>query len=68
MRKEKSKYYYNSEGYPDPTAFSVIKEETDTEKRVALLIRAIKTIVTVSGFELLNRIEIRDEKSGRIFR
>lgn len=68
MSRGKNKYYYNSEGYPDPTAFSVIKEESDLEKRVSLLIRAIKTIVAVSGFELLSRIEIRDEKSGRVFK
>lgn len=64
----KNSLYFNSEGYPDPTAYAAIKKETDIEKKVSLLISALKVIIDLSGFELINRIEICDKKSGRIFR
>lgn len=60
--------YFNSEGYPDPTAYAVIKKETDLEKKVSLLISVLKAIIDLSGFELTNRIEIRDKETGRYFR
>ena len=63
---------YNSEGYPDPTAFagikSVIKEETDVEKRANDLIKHLKYVISLSGFELIERIKFRDNKSGREFK
>ncbi len=62
----------NTEGYSDPTAYeglkSIIAEEAILEKKVNFLIKIIKFIITESGFELLNRIEIKDSKTGRIFR
>jgi len=60
--------YYNNEGYPDPTAYATIKAENNLEKKVALLINVLKSIIVLSGFELVTRIEIRDKSSGRIFR
>ena len=60
--------YYNSERYPDPTAYAVIKKEEDLEKRVSLLVKAVKTIIAVCGFELIGRIELRDVNSGRLFK
>lgn len=64
----KNSMYFNSEGYPDPTAYAVIKKETNIEKKVSLLICVLKAIIDLSGFELIGRIEIRDRKSGRLFR
>lgn len=62
----------NAEGYYDPTAYEglkgIIAEETALEKKANFLIKIIKYIIRESGFELLNRIEIKDTKTGRIFK
>jgi hypothetical protein len=63
---------YNSEGYYDPTAYaglrSVIQEENALERDVNTLVKVLKYIISKSGFELVNRIEIKDKKSGRVFK
>ncbi len=63
---------YNSEGYYDPTAYaglrSVIQEENALERDVNVLVKVLKYIISKSGFELVNRIEIKDKKSGRVFK
>lgn len=67
--------YRNPEGYPDPTAYdalnNALSQKTDAEEaeeRMNLLIKTLKNTIRLSGFELLNRIEIRDLKTGRYFR
>ena len=63
---------YNAEGYPDPTAHDglkdIIREETETDSKCWFLIKVIKFIIKESGFELLNRIELKHTDSGRIFK
>ena len=63
---------YNQSGYADPTAYGaigqVIKEETELDKKAHNLIKVLKFIINETGFELLNRIEIKDKKTGRCFR
>lgn len=62
----------NSEGYSDPTAYEglkpVIAEENNLFKEVSTLISVLKFIIDKSGFELVNRIEIKDRKTGRVFK
>lgn len=62
----------NSEGYPDPTAYEglrpIIEEENALERRVNQLIKTLKYITGLAGFELISRIEIKDKQTGRIFR
>ena len=62
----------NSSGLPDPTAYEalkpIIKEETEVEKKCNFLIKIIKYIIVESGFELLNRIELKHTESGRVFK
>jgi len=63
--------YYNASGCPDPTTYEAIKNvmrEEKIENRVAFLIRILKAIIRESGFELLNRIELVDKKSGKVFK
>ena len=64
--------YKNSEGYSDPTAYlglkPIIEEENAIEREVSTLIKVLKYIIKNSGFELVNRIEIRDKKTGRVFK
>ena len=67
-----SKPWQNKEGYPDPTAYEglkpIIRDEDEQQKRVNTLIFVLKYITRLAGFELLNRIEIKDRKTGREYR
>ena len=68
-----NKPWENAEGYYDPTAYSAIKNITNTERealdaKVNTLIKVLKFIISESGFELGARIELRDKKTGRWFR
>lgn len=62
----------NTEGYVDPTAYTAMnnvqKEQDAAELRVQNFIRAVKTIIDQSGYDLLARIEIRDRVTGRDYR
>ena len=66
------KPWQNGEGYSDPTAYAgmkpVIQEDEERERRVNTLIFVLKYIIKLAGFDLLNRIEIKDKKSGREYR
>ena len=63
---------YNSEGYADPTAYygtkEIIREEGETEKRAYDLIKVLKFIIRSCGFELIERVKIKDTKTGKEFR
>ena len=62
----------NKEGYNDPTAYAAItkvqKDEMDQQRRVSELIGVLKYIIDKSGFELMDRIAIRDKRTGKEFR
>lgn len=62
----------NSEGYYDPTAYegvkSIVREENALDGRVSDLVRVLKFIIRGCGFELVSRIEIKDVKTGRVFK
>lgn len=61
----------NSEGYIDPTAYDALKSisrDEKVEKKVAYLVSIFKFIARESGFELMNRVELRHKQSGRTFR
>lgn len=66
------KPWQNGEGYADPTAYEglkpIIQEEAEQQKRVNNLIFVLKYIIRLAGFDLLNRIEIKDKKTGREYR
>ena len=53
-----TKPWQNSEGYSDPTAY----------ERLNNLIFVLKYIIRLAGFELLNRIELKDKRNGREFK
>lgn len=63
---------YNSEGYADPTAYygtkEIIREESEMEKRAYDLIKVLKFIIRSCGFELIERVKIKDTKTGKEFR
>ena len=62
----------NGEGYADPTAYSalapIVRQETETEKRANTLIKTLKAIIALAGFELIGRIVVRDVKTRREFK
>ncbi len=62
----------NPSGLPDPTACTALrnvqKEMDEADLRVQAFIRAIKTLVEQSGYDLLARIEIMDRKTGKCYR
>ena len=62
----------NSEGYYDPTAYegvkSIVREENALDGRVSDLVKVLKVIIRNCGVELVSRIEIKDVKTGRVFK
>ena len=67
-----SKAMYNSEWYADPTAYEgmkgVIMEEAEVDKRCNMLVGVLKDIIKLSGFELTERVQLRDKKTGREYK
>ena len=63
---------YNSEGYADPTAYEgmkgIIREESEAEKRVHDLVKVLKYIINAAGFELSERVQLKDKKTGREYK
>ena len=64
--------YYNSEGYADPTAYGALKPimqaDAALEGKVNFLIKVLKFIANEAGFDVTNRIELCDRKTGRVFK
>ena len=69
---DKNDPHYNSSGCLDPTAYMAIRhldqEMAAIDGRVSLVIKTVKNIIHLAGFELIGRIELRDQKTGRYFR
>ena len=63
---------YNPSGLPDPTAYvalgPIIKKDRELEKKANRLIRALKNMIELAGFELVERIIIRDKETRRVFK
>lgn len=63
---------YTTSRQPDPTAYAAIcgvsREENALKRKAAFLINVLRYIVRESGFELQGRIELKDKRTGRIFK
>lgn len=57
----------NAEGYPDPTAYAVLKKEEE-EERFRKLLRTIFYICETAGFHIEERIVVRDTETGRVWK
>jgi len=57
----------NAEGYIDPTAYEAIKN-AESKERAEKIIYVLKYIIKHSSFELVERIHIRDKKTGREYK
>lgn len=58
----------NAEGYADPTAYEAMKNLNKDDERFHKLLNTIFTICELSGFHLEERIVLRDEQTGKIWR
>lgn len=62
----------NIEGYADPTASIAIdrvsRKESEADKYAHDLIKVLKFIIRSCGFELIERIQLKDAKSGREYK
>lgn len=62
---------YNASGYYDPTAYEAIKNmqrDEATEERIKKFMSTVNYIANLAGFHIENRIELKDKKTGRIWR
>ena len=65
------KPWQNSEGYADPTAYNAIRNidrEESEQKRVSALVSVLKYVIDAAGFDLVNRIELRDRSTGKLYK
>ena len=70
-----NKPWLNGSGCPDPTAYEALKR-VHVEERLShridadahTVVTTIKSILNLAGFELVERIQIRHKKTGKIFR
>lgn len=68
--------FKNSEGYPDPTAgqayANISREERQKEaatlERIGNLVHIIKATAELAGFEVAERIVLKDKATGREYR
>jgi len=70
--------YRNHEGYADPTAYEALSAamaaytaapHVDQEDiRAQRLIKAIKSMIDVAGYDLIARVQIKDRRTGRVYR
>lgn len=61
----------NASGYLDLTAYEAIKKadrEAHDEARFKKLLNTIFSICDLAGFSIENRLEIKDKKTGKVWR
>jgi hypothetical protein len=46
----------------------VMREETERQRRVSVVIGILKNAADLAGFDLVNRVVLRDRKTGREYR
>ena len=63
-----AKPWENSSGLPDPTAYAATKPITDEERRVSELANTLRQMAKLAGYEITNRMEFQDKKTGRRYR
>ena len=58
----------NHEGYNDPTTYAAMKKIEAENKRFHDLLDVLYMTCALSGFEILDRIVLKDKKTGKIWR
>ncbi|VHU61350.1 Uncharacterised protein [Clostridioides difficile] len=59
---------YNKSGYIDNTAYKAISKVDEEKQKANTLIELIKKMTKIAGFEIIGRIELRNKKSGAIYK
>lgn len=59
---------YNHEHYIDLTANTAVNNVMAEEAECRKLMKTLKYIVDLSGFELVDRIQLKHRKSGRVYK
>ena len=59
---------YNKSGYTDNTAYKAISKVDEEKQKANTLIELIKKMTKIAGFEIIGRIELRNKKSGAIYK
>lgn len=58
----------NGSGYIDPSAYAALKNISNEERRVSRLIKSIRMIAHLCGYDITNRIELKNLSTGRRWR
>lgn len=61
------KPWENKSGCKDPTAYAATRP-TEEEIQVTKLVKAIKAVSELFGFEIINRVEFRSRNTGKHYR
>ena len=64
--------FKNQENYADPTAHDALEPiaqaDAAMESKVNFLIKVLRFIASEAGFDITNRIELRERTTGRFLR
>lgn len=65
--------YFNASHKPDPTASKALapiikQEDRDEQYRLNKLIATLKYIIELGGYKLVNRIEVIDNRTGKLWK
>lgn len=58
----------NASGYIDPTAYKAITNIEKEEKKVATVIKTLKSVANLAGFHIEGRIVLVDKTTGKEWR
>lgn len=58
----------NHEGYRDPTAEMAIANASRTPEHVMDVIRILRLVAGLAGFEFIGRVQLRDRATGKEYR
>lgn len=58
----------NQSGYSDPTAFEAITNVDKEMENLNKTIHIIRSVCELAGFEIEERIVLKDKKTGKIWR
>lgn len=58
----------NAEGYPDPTASEALTKIIAEEERVSKVVKVVKNVCHLAGFEVEGRIVLRNIKTGKLWK
>lgn len=63
---------HNASGCADLTAYDallpMVQADAALEARTTKLIKTLKSLIDLAGYDLVARIEVRDRSTGRVFR